>query len=203
MTRGGRGLAVLSATACLALAACNGAPEVEATPSPTPSLTEIAVTSPSPTPSPTTTALTEEEVLAAIPEEARSEDFPGAVSFAEFFLIESQDVFVHQDIRLLKALSLPGCVYCENTVEAVQTMVDDGVTARGSKLTAATGAAQGGEQPDATWRVVMDVEISESDIFDDNERLIDTRAPQQATLTVVLELQGSGWRVVDVASQQA
>src|SRR5690554_5304864 len=80
--------AVVLVAGALRASACSGdpAPIVTETPTATPSETP----SPSPTPSPSATALTDEEVIEAIPEEARHEDFPGAQEFAKFFLSESQ-----------------------------------------------------------------------------------------------------------------
>src|SRR5690554_4881835 len=74
---------VVSAVAVLAVG-CSADPDVVVTPTPT--ITAPVVDESSPTPSPSPTELTQEEILAAIPEEALAGDFFSAVYFSQFFV---------------------------------------------------------------------------------------------------------------------
>lgn len=111
--------AVLLGGATVFLSACTGGSDPIASPSPSVS----TVVTPSPSVSPSPTPLTDDELLALIPEDARGEDFLSASNFAKFFVGAYTQLFVDgADLSLYRALSSGECDYCASALaNAVET----------------------------------------------------------------------------------
>ncbi|MFV0633837.1 DUF6318 family protein [Demequina sp.] len=204
MTRRGWGVGIVGAFVCLVVAACGADPGPVVTPSPSVTPTEVAATvspSPTPTPSPSATVLTEEEVLAAIPEDARYEDYPSSVAFAEYFLQVSQRAFVEGDARHMWALADPSCQYCSHIAAVVEQVAADGVSVTGGDLRRTEQRPVGGLQPDGTWRVGMEVQISERTFVNAEGTVLDSTEPQVSEPVIVMAFVDGTWRVIDVGAE--
>jgi len=108
------------AVALVALGGCFGEPGPIVTRDVTSTWTPPAVETPTPSPSPSPTALSDDELLAALPEEAKCSLITCARATAEFMLLEEDRVITSGDLTVWNALSLDSCAYCasvrENTI---------------------------------------------------------------------------------------
>ena len=166
MIRRGWGVGAAALAVAVMVSACNGDPEPVVTPSPTPSETVSESPPPSPTPTPSATALTEEEILAAIPEAARSEDFLGAVYFSQFFIELYPAMFTEQpETALFAALSSPECVFCTSSLESAQASAEAGAISQGGEFTWTDdplGAPRGGLEQDGFWYIEQPFSVAET-----------------------------------------
>ncbi|GIG53361.1 DUF6318 family protein [Demequina activiva] len=202
MIRRGWGVGAAALAAAVVMAGCNGDPEPVVTPSPTPTETASETPAPTPTPSPTPTALTEEEILAAIPEAARSQDFPGAQEFARFFLVAANDAMADGSSVVVDALATSSCVYCANLRELVSRTVDENITVRGGDLDLGEGLPTGGLQENGLWRIEFESETAQREFLDENGVVVATDEAQSANVTVLLTWDSGHWAVVDVDAQE-
>ncbi|MFV0633601.1 hypothetical protein [Demequina sp.] len=204
MTRRGWGVGIVGAFVCLVVAACGGDPEPVVTPSPSVTPTEVAATvspSPSPTPSPSATALTEEEVLAAIPEDARYEDYPSSVAFAEFFLANYQN-WADEDPQLFSALSEPSCAFCANVVDQYEAANAAGESYEGGGVVADIGSARGGVQLNGTWGVEMLIDVGPVVRRSSGGTLVDESPGGAGEVRMVMAFSGH-WRVLEVVATRS
>ena len=181
------------------LAGCTGDPEPQVTPTPSPTPTESLVESPSPTPSPSPTALTEEEILAAIPEEARQENFWGAQEFSRFFL-ENYHEMIQERPDLFTALSDEGCVFCERTERYFEEIGVDGRSFEGGDVEVTSQLAKGGRQEDGTWGVIVDINSAPLVERDVNNQVLAETPGGPGVATLLLEFNGH-WSVLEVAAE--
>lgn len=84
----------------------------------TPSPTGVSA-SPSASPSASAAPLTDEELLALMPEDAAYPDIRGAIATAVFFVEQFSVVYETGDLRVWDALSMPECIFCESVRSAV------------------------------------------------------------------------------------
>ena len=177
---------------------CSGDPEPVVTPSPTP--TETVEESPSPTPTPSATALTEEEILAAIPEAARTEDFPGAQSFTEFFVNLFPTLFQEgAQPELFEALSGPDCLFCQDALENASIADARGDSTRGGEFAFADDVAQGGLRETGEWLVERRFEVSDTDYVDTSGTVFRTTPGGSGLIVARLSFSGGAWTVEDIA----
>ncbi|MDE0572713.1 DUF6318 family protein [Demequina sp. B12] len=164
VTSARRAGAVVAAVALLTLTACTGGGTTTATPTPDESPTAVVTESPSASPTPT--ALTEEDVLAALPEAAKSESFDGAVAFSAFMAGESQALARTGDTSLFAYLSDAGCQFCLSVLERAEEDARLGLTMAGGELEFDVWGAGQGLQTDGTWVVDLPIEIAAMTYFE-------------------------------------
>lgn len=183
------------------LAGCSGDADVVVTPTPT--VTAPVVESPSPiatpTPSPSPTALTEEEVLAAIPEAARREDFWGAQEFTRFFLENYQEM-MRDDPALFEAFSSEGCNFCDRTTEYYEDLEKNGLTVEGGHVTVTDEVARGALQEDGTWGVIFRVDAEPLIERNSANEIVTETAGGPGEAKVLLEYAGH-WSVLEIGAE--
>ncbi len=190
-------VAVLLGGATVSLSACTGGSDPIASPSPSVS----TVVTPSPSVSPSPTPLTDAQLLALIPENARGDDFLSASNFAKFFVVESQAMLLDGDDGLLRAVSESGCTFCEASFATLAAMRDQGLTASGGGITVSPDLAVGGLQADGTWNASFDIEVATQEFIDSSGAVITSNPAESLRVGVVLIYKGSRWGVVDVGSE--
>ncbi|MFV0632672.1 hypothetical protein [Demequina sp.] len=200
MTRRGWSVGIVGTFVCLVVAGCGGDPEPVVTPSPSVTPYEVAATvspSPSPTPSPSATALTEAEILAAIPEHARYEDFPSSVQFARYFLESYSALFAPPyDARQFSALSTPDCQFCSSALESSEAVRSQGRTTTGGLLTWGDAwRAQGGLASDGYWYVVDSFDETDTEAFAGGGESLGIVEGGSGTVTVKLSFADGKWSV--------
>ena len=191
-------VAVLVGGATAGLSGCTGDADPVGSPSPS-----VTVESPSPMPSasPSPTALSDEELLELIPEDARAENFGAASNFAKFFVLESQKILVDGDDGLFRAVSEPGCTFCIASLATLEAMREQGLTARGGEIAVSSELASGGLQADGTWNASFDIDVSAQEFVDETGTVIASNPAESLRVGVVLRYNGSVWGVVDVGSE--
>ncbi|WP_144018516.1 hypothetical protein [Demequina sp. NBRC 110051] len=191
----------------LLLSGCTDDPEpiISTTPtfaettSPTPS----ASASPTPSPSPSATALTEAEVLAQIPEDARNESLAGAVNFAAFALVESQAIVFTRNSVLFEAIASSECEFCEARLETLDAMLAADETANGDDLVVLTESALGGPQADGTWVIDVPVTVPQVDVLSATGEVTRTIEPAQYNARVLLRPTDLAWELSEVSAEAA
>jgi len=159
------------------------------------------VVTPSPSLSPSPTPLTDDELLALIPEDARGEDFLSASSFAKFFVVESQAILLDGDDELFRTVSERGCTFCEASFATLNAMRDRSLTVSGGDIIVSPGLASRGLQADGTWNVSFDIEVSAQEFVDSTGAVVTSNPAESLRVGVVLIYKGSRWGVVDVGSE--
>ena len=195
-------VAVLVGGATAFLSGCTG--DSDPVVSLSPSVTAEATPSPSPSVSvsPTPTALSDEELLELIPEDARVESFIGASNFAKFFLLEYNRMFSTGDSRLFQALSEPGCTFCANSLREFEDVIGSGGSVVGGGMTIEEGLAAGGDLGDGTTNASFGIEIGEVQYLDSEGVVVDTVPPTAGRLGVLMRYRDGHWSVIDVGSDQ-
>ena len=203
MTRRGWGVGAVVGAAVLLVTACGGDPEPVVSPSATPSVTVSPSVTPSPSPSPSATALTEDEVLAAIPEAARVESFPGAQAFAEYFLDQASTALVKRDSGAIDVLADEECVYCANVRDSIASLEEAGSTVSGGDSVYPWEVASGGLQSDGTWAVRLRAETAPIEVTSAAGDTTVAVPAESADVTVALRWQVDRWQVLEVVAEVA
>ncbi|MFP5359565.1 MAG: DUF6318 family protein [Actinomycetes bacterium] len=181
------------------LAGCTGdpAPIVTETPTLPPSPTETS----SPSPSPSATALTDEELLALMPEEAARDDLFGAMATAQFFLEQYAPMFHTGDTRVWEALSAPECTYCADALENAERVRDEGWTATGGEIVVNEAQTQGALTAELAATVVIEASLERAVLVDAIGD--ETVAGEQRRVDYGLELAfvAERWSVLSVVSE--
>ncbi|BDZ61500.1 hypothetical protein Lsed01_01301 [Demequina sediminis] len=114
------------------LAGCTGDPAPIVTEAPTvaPSPTETS----SPSPSPSATALTDEELLALMPEEAARDDLFGAMATAQFYAELLGTIWSGEGADAWIGLATENCGYCASQTDNLRALWAEGATARGGTV---------------------------------------------------------------------
>lgn len=189
--------------ATVSLSACTGdpGPVASVTPKPTPSAGVVVSETPSVSPSPA--ALSDEELLALIPEDARAENFGSAVNFASFFVREYQRMFLEHDSALFAFVSGDTCGFCAS---ALQSFAEDeavGNTVAGGDITPDYIQARGGLQDDGTWLVQFSMDVEEAKYFNSDGTLRTTEAAAAFNVGVLLEREQDHWTVAGLNLESA
>ncbi|MFV0284755.1 MAG: hypothetical protein ACK5IM_00010 [Demequina sp.] len=194
--------------AALLLGGCTGDadPIVTSTPSPSPSVAAVdpstsASPSASASPSPSATALTEEEVLAAIPEDARSEGFISAVMFSRYFLELYGPMFAPPyDRGTFQSLSDDECDFCASAVDSSASAEDAGTESRGASITWLDDApvAQGGLREDGFWYITQRYELSPRAVLDSSGSELSSDEGSRGRAGVKLGWSDGRWAVFGV-----
>lgn len=190
---------VAMGAAVAVLAGCGGDPEPVVTPTTTP--TEAVTESPSPTPSPSPTELTEEEVLAAIPENARTEDFWGAQEFTRYFLENYQEM-MQTAPEGFDVLTSEDCGFCSNVKEVYAAVEDRGNVLEGGRIVAAGQLAQGGVQDDGTWGVKFPIDVDVMVERGSDGEVVETfeGGPGVAEVLLVFD---DHWKVLELSAEES
>ena len=181
------------------LAGCTG--------DPAPIVTEMPTVAPSPTvtsspsPSPSATALTDEELLALMPEEAARDDLFGAMATAQFFLEQYAPMFHTGDTRVWEALSAPECTYCADALENAERVRDEGWTATGGEIVVDPARSQGLLDSEASASVLIVGDLEVATLADAEGVSSQTGEPGAVRYGVVLKLINGQWRVAAVESE--
>jgi len=180
------------------LSACTGGSDPVASPSPSVS----TVVTPSPSLSPSPTPLTDDELLALIPEDARGEDFLSASSFAVYFLSTYPSIVTGDDSRLFDLITDEGCIFCNNVREALSGSLQPGESLQGGEVTSLQALADGGLQPDGTWNVSFDMTVAALERVDrdGNVLLIDPGGPGRVTVILTY---ATHWIAMGVGAESA
>lgn len=198
---GVRGVALGAVVAVLA--ACSNDPEPDVTPTPTLSapVVESPEPSPSPTSSPSPTALTEEEVLAAIPEAARTEDFWGAQEFTRYFLENYQEM-MQTTPEEFDVLTSPDCGFCSNVKEVYAAVEARGNLLEGGRIVATHELAQGGLQDDGTWGVRFPIDVDEMVERGPDGKVVETfeGGPGVAEVLLIFD---AHWKVLELSAEES
>lgn len=189
---------VAMGAAVAVLAGCGGDPEPVVTPTPTP--TEAVAESPSPTPSPSPTELTEEEILAAIPENAQLETFDGAQAFVKFYVQLFPELFrANGDPELFSLLSDPGCTFCMSALENARQARADDLSTRGGSITFPDFFGTGGEGEDGDWLVEHRYVEDEIEYLDADGNVVETDSLRQGTVVALIFFAEGHWSVRNIA----
>ena len=125
------------------LAGCTGDDGIVTT-TPTPTVvagSEEPGTTPSPTPS-GGRELTDEELLALMPEGAGADDLEGAIKTAQYWLEELGIAYSATRIGHLRALSTADCNYCETQLGSIDAAVAEGWTISGGTIDVVEGRTE-------------------------------------------------------------
>ncbi|MDE0573460.1 hypothetical protein ON058_08525 [Demequina sp. B12] len=180
----------------LALTACTGGGG--ATVTPTPDESPVAAVTETPSASPTPTALTEEDVLAALPEQALTEDYPGANAFAGYFLENFQDL-AREDPELFVALVDKSCKFCANILAAHDEARRSGTTITGGDVELMSPYGGGGLQTDGTYGIEFDIRTLPITETSSTGEVTASSDGGEGSAAVILAFD-ERWRVLEVGS---
>lgn len=200
---GGAGLGA-AVVLVLALAGCTGRPAPIVTELPSASPSTPASTTPAPSPSPSVTPLTDDEVLALLPDGAERTDLWGAMVTAQFFLEQYAPMFHSGDTRLWEALSADGCEYCADALENAERVRDEGWTARGGEIVVDQNSARAELRDEASAVYRVSAGTGKAVLIDASGNEQTSESAGAAVFTLVVARSGDLWRVsgVQVESQR-
>ena len=182
--------AVLLGGATVLLSACTDSSV------PTVSVTPSVVVSETPSVSPSPTALSEDELLALIPEDARAENFGGAVNFARFFVDQYQPLFdLEPELELFDYLSADDCGFCSNALADSAATAAAGAYNEGGTFTWPDQTPRGGLEDDGYWYVTQSFEVTNTTTYMEDGTEYKTESGGTGEVGVKLEFDVGGWRV--------
>ncbi len=185
---------VLLGGATVSLSACTGGSDPIASPSP--SVSTVVTPSPSPSASPSPTALTDEELLALIPEEARAENFGSASNFAKFFIDQYPTLFhTGHDGELFQYLSADDCVFCANAITDSVATGAAGAYNEGGTFTWPDQPPRGGLESDGYWYVTQGFEVSDTITYLEDGSQYKTERGGAGEVGLKMAFDEGGWRV--------
>ncbi len=189
-------VAVLLGGATVSLSACTGDPAPTASPSPSP---VVVSETPSPSPSPSPTALSEDELLALIPEDAQGEDFLSASNFAKFFVGAYTELFVDgADLNLYRTLSAEECQYCASAlVNAVET-AEVGAHSEGGLFSFPDVLGRGGLRDDGFTYVAQRFALTDATTLGPDGEQLGTGRGGTGDVGLKMRFDDGTWRVYAV-----
>jgi hypothetical protein len=193
-------VAVLLGGATVFLSACTGDPAPTASPTPT---AVVVSETPSPSVSPSPTPLTDDELLALIPEDARGEDFLSASNFAKFFVRLYPSMMQNKDSQLFEALSDADCVFCNNALGNLADLVASARSMTGGDITVDEQLASGGLEADGTTNASFDAETADTTFLDSAGTVTSTIPGRTGRLGVSLRYEVDHWVVLGIGSEGA
>ena len=181
------------------LAGCTGDDGIVTT-TPTPTVvagSEEPGTTPSPTPS-GGRELTDEELLALMPEGAGDPTWEGAVSTVLFLLDEYPRALREVDSRVLEALSLPECRFCAGLVDDVVQVDGAGLRLHEGSMTPDFLGLDGFLESEGHARVVFPVRQSDFRYVDSGG--VEQRTTNGADFLMYVELRfvDPAWKIAGV-----
>ncbi len=153
----------------------------------------------SPSASPSPTPLTDEELLALIPEGARAENFGSAVNFARFFLNLYPQLFARENSQgeLFQLLSGDNCGFCENALQNMAATHELGAYTVGSEYSFPDSIPEGGLGEEGYWYVSERVEVSSATTFGPDGTEIDAAPAGMGGVRIRLFYDVDHW-IVDI-----
>jgi len=144
--------------------------------------------------------LTTDDLLAALPADARCDLLTCAKETAEFFLLEQDRVLETGDLTRWDALSLAECAYCGSVRENVTRIFGDGNNIAGGVTTF----------DENSWRYELDTDTGEAFVVVDKvttpKQMVDSAGAvvqeieeQRGTSTLSLLFVDGAWRVSGVS----
>lgn len=190
--------------AAVLMTGCSGDPEQVVTPSPTP--TETVEKTPSPTPTPSSTALTDEEILAAIPQDLDLESFDSAVYFSQFFLdLYPAMLGPAHDAALFEALSSEDCQFCASALGTVEAQVNAGAHSEGGTFTWTNDPmsdATGGLRDDGYFYVKQPFTVTDTVTYGADGEVLGTEDGRDGWVTTKVTFDAPGWTMHGVNFEQ-
>ncbi|MCR6711393.1 MAG: DUF6318 family protein [Demequina sp.] len=173
------------------LAACTpgGGAVVTETPSATASGSVTATASPSPSPSAGV------DVLAQLPEDAKSPGLDGAIATAEFFVELYGTMLQTGDTRLWDALSGPDCAFCDDGSSTARGYLDAGTEVTGGRMSVDRARTHANLADDGFTYVGVVAHQDEIRTADPTSTPVVVATPSDAGLILQLEYVGDRWRV--------
>ncbi len=186
---------VLLGGATVSLSACTGGSDPVASPSPSVS----TVVTPSPSVSPSPTPLTDDELLALIPEDARGEDFFGATAFVEFYVELYPGLFIENpDSELFDFLSVDGCVFCHGALRDSAETVTAGAHSEGGVFTFDDSLGQGGPRDDGFTYVGRRFSVTDTVTYLTDGTEYKTVPGGTGIVALKTKFEAGAWRVYEV-----
>jgi len=187
-------VAVLLGGATVSLSGCTGDSDPVVTPSPS-----VTVVTPSPSASPSPTALSDEELLALIPEEARGQDFVSASNFAKFFVGAYTGLFVDgADVGLYRALSAEGCSYCASALANAVETAQAGAHSEGGVFSFPDLLGRGGLRDDGFTYVAQPFALTDATTFGPEGEPLGSGRGGTGDVGVKMRFDDGAWRVYAV-----
>ncbi len=183
---------VLAASAvALLLAACtNAAVEHSESASPSASVSVSASATATPTAG-------VDQLLEKLPEDARYPDLGGAIKTAEFFFTLYAPMFQSGDTTLWDALSLPGCVYCEDASKNAALVREGNWIATGGEISPDIGTEDSGLDGE-TAVVAFEADFADAYLAASGSTPELQEPASRRTIYTKLELVEGVWRVSQV-----
>ena len=188
-------VAVLLGGATVSLSSCTGGSDPIASSSPAVS----TVVTPSPSVAASPTPLTDEELLALIPENARAENFVSASNFAKFFVNEYDTMFQKPDDEMFRYMSGVDCAFCASSLGTYADLVSAGGHRTGGVITTSPDLPQGGLNQDGYWYVGLGFDVTASSDLDASGADVDAGPGGTATAYVKLQRLDDRWVVQGVS----
>ena len=186
------------------LAGCTGDSGIVTT---TPSPTVVAGSEgPSLTPSPTSSddgMLTDEELLALMPEGASNETIQGAFLTFRFFIEGYPQALSSRDSSALRALSLPQCDFCANLADGIDDLNESGSVFVAGEVVSDPSSVD--LEPLADGRVVVRIDVSQSafEYEDADGASLGGSEAGRYRMAALMEFDGVLWRVDGVEVEDA
>jgi len=157
------------------------------------------VVTPSPSLSPSPTPLTDDELLALIPEDARGEDFLSASNFAKFFVGAYADLFVEgADARLYGTLSAEECQYCASALDNAAETARAGAHSEGGLFSFPDLLGRGGLRDDGFTYVAQRFSLTDATTLGPNGEQLGTGRGGSGDVGVKMRFDDGSWRVYAV-----
>ncbi|WP_084073782.1 DUF6318 family protein [Demequina sp. NBRC 110052] len=184
------------------LAGCTGDDGIVTT-TPTPTV-EASDPTPSPTVSPSDDGeLTDEELLALMPEAALELDPGGAFAAAVYWVQALGEAYERGDTSVLRGLSLADCTYCVEQAGHIDTAYADGATITGGAYLVDTADATTLTGDDGFTYVELTAEADELVVHARSGEETQVGAAGQYRFQLKLLPQGRIWRVAGVFLERA
>ncbi len=198
---GGAGVGAVVLASVVVLAGCVGDPGPIVTRMPSAVASAPGVGSETPSPSPSVMALSDDELLALMPEGAGREDLIGAMVTAQFFLEQYAEMFHTGDTRVWEALSADECGYCADALADAEQVRDEGWVAEGGEVFIDTNQTRGAIGESGTATVVFTANVADAYLTNLDGERTQTGAARSVIYGMELGLQDQVWRVERAASE--
>ncbi|WP_062202701.1 DUF6318 family protein [Demequina salsinemoris] len=165
----------------------------------TESASASATPSASPSASPSTTTLSDEELLAMMPEDAARTDVAGAMATAQFFMSEYPNALKSTDPLVLKSLSLDSCDFCADIIGDVEYLSETGQHLAVGSVDQDQSTLQGTLDDDGSAFVRVTVSQSQFDYVDSEGNSAGSSPAGTFTVDTLLTWTDGLWRVQGVS----
>jgi hypothetical protein len=149
--------------------------------------------------------LTDDQLLALIPDAAQRQDFMGAGEFARFVLAQYEEIFQTFDTRVWEEVSSPECEFCSRSLSDIAELRDSAGTREGGHMTLdpASGIALGGLRDDGFYYVGFHFDISAWTDKDSKGNVLGAGAAASGETALKLQFIDGHWVVFGIDTQVA